>query len=146
VAYLLSPLDKADLFAGGAGSIPDPDRAHTFFREGLHKAVAGLRAATPFDEVVLSGRLLEAEPALADEVEIDLRAFGGVARLGGLPGAWVKHAAQGAALLADGLAGGRHADLVASLELRRAGGTALDGLDHPRVAEVRGRFGLSPGV
>ena len=45
-----------------------------------------------------------------------------------LPGAWVKHAAQGAALLADGLAGGRHADLVASLELARASGTVWDGL------------------
>jgi predicted butyrate kinase (DUF1464 family) len=144
VAYLFCPLDKADLFTGGAGSIPDPDQARTFFREGLYRAVAGLRAVTPFDEVVLSGRLLETEPVLAGEVEINLGALGGVVRLGSLPGAWVKHAAQGAALLADGLAGGRHAGLVSALELRRAGGTVLDGLDHPRAEEVRGWFGLSP--
>jgi len=44
-----------------------------------------------------------------------------------LPGAWVKHAAQGAALLADGLAGGSRAALVEHLALRGATGTALIG-------------------
>ena len=48
--------------------------------------------------------------------------------LANLPGAWVKHAAQGSALLADGLAGGDNADLVEALALRRASGTILDGL------------------
>jgi predicted butyrate kinase (DUF1464 family) len=37
-------------------------------------------------------------------------------------------AAHGAALLADGLAGGRHAPLAAALGLREARGTALDQL------------------
>ena len=52
-----------------------------------------------------------------------LARFGRVEPLPGLPGAWVKHAAQGAALLADGLAGGQHVDLVESLRLREAAGT-----------------------
>jgi predicted butyrate kinase (DUF1464 family) len=39
-----------------------------------------------------------------------------------------KTAAQGAALLADGLAGGRYAPLVERLRLREAGGTVFDHL------------------
>ncbi len=139
-AYLLGPLSKRDLFAGGCGpTARDEDLAG--FREGLVKAVAGLQVATPFDRVVLSGRLLETETALAEAVAADLTRFGTVERLPALPGAWVKHAAQGAALLADGLAGGQHAALVEALALRSAGGTVLDWLCHPRADEVRRAFG-----
>ena len=43
-------------------------------------------------------------------------------------GADVKAAAQGAAVLADGLAGGRYAGLVERLGVRDASGSALDHL------------------
>jgi predicted butyrate kinase (DUF1464 family) len=142
LAYLLSPLAKRDLFAGGVLSDPDPAEGRAAFRESLRKTVAGLYAVTPFPRVVLSGRLLETEPAFAELVERDLAQVGKVARLPSLPGAWVKHAAQGAALTADGLAGGHYARLVEHLELRGAAGTALDWLRHPRAAEVRRAFGL----
>jgi predicted butyrate kinase (DUF1464 family) len=141
-AYLLSPLAKRDLFAGGLRAVGDADSGQRHFIESLLHAVAGLRAVTPFDEVVLSGRLLESEPALAAEVEGRLGRLAPVLRLESLPEAWVKHAAQGAALVADGLAGGRHAPLVEHLELRAAAGTVLDGLQYPRAAEVRGWFGV----
>jgi predicted butyrate kinase (DUF1464 family) len=134
LAYLLSPLAKRDLFVGGAGPLGDAGRR--WFRESLVKAVAGLRAVTPSGRVVLSGRLLETEPMLASGVEADLRVFGDVTRLPSLSGAWVKHAAQGAALIADGLAGGRHAPLVERLWLREAGGTVLDWVRHPRSIVV----------
>ena len=65
-------------------------------------------------------------------------------RLPALPLAWVKHAAQGAALIADGLAGGRYAALVEALALREASGTVLDWLCHPRADEVWRAFGV-PG-
>jgi predicted butyrate kinase (DUF1464 family) len=39
-----------------------------------------------------------------------------------------KHAAQGAALIADGLAGGRHEELIETLGLHAARGTVLDHL------------------
>jgi predicted butyrate kinase (DUF1464 family) len=55
----------------------------------------------------------------------------------------VKQAAQGAALLADGLAGGPQAPLVQSLHLRQAEGTVLSWLRHPRAADVRRAFGVS---
>jgi predicted butyrate kinase (DUF1464 family) len=144
VAYLLSPLTKADLFAGGVTSVADPAVGRLSYREALVKAVAGLRAVTAFDVVVLSGRLLETEPEFVAEVECDLaRLVPKVTHLRSLEGAWVKHAAQGAALLADGLAGGRWADLVSRLRLREARGTVLDGLCHPRADALRSAFGLS---
>lgn len=139
-AYLLGPLHKRDLFAGGVGSVADVEAGKRRLREALLQAVAGLRAVTPFGEIVLSGRLLESEPDLAAQIEHDLGAVATVVRLDGLPGAWVKHAAQGAALLADGLAAGRHAALVAHLGIRDATGSVLDYLCYPRAEEVRRAF------
>ena len=137
LAYLLSPLRKGDLFAGGASFVPDAAIGRRMFLERLLTAVAGLRAVTPFEEIVLSGRLLEREPTLADDVAATLGAVGRVARLASLPGAWVKQAAQGAAIVADGLAGGRYAALVERLRLREAAGTVLDWIRHPREGEVQ---------
>ncbi|HEY7310870.1 MAG TPA: DUF1464 family protein [Gemmataceae bacterium] len=141
LAYLLSPLEKRDLFAGGVASIPDAAAGRLRFRESLVKAVAGLQAVTRFEEVVLSGRLLESEPELAEQTVRDLSRLARVVVLESLPGAWVKHAAQGAAVLADGLAGGRQAPLVEHLGMRAASGTVLDWLHHSRVAELREQFG-----
>jgi predicted butyrate kinase (DUF1464 family) len=132
LAYLLSPVQKRDLFAGGAGSVPDAAIGRQLFREALVKAVAGLQAVTKFDEVVLSGRLLESEPELAEQAALDLGLLSRVIALPSLPGAWVKHAAQGAVVLADGLAGGKYTPLVEHLELRAASGTVLDWLHHSR--------------
>jgi predicted butyrate kinase (DUF1464 family) len=146
LAYLLSPLGKRDLFAGGVLSHPRIEEAKTCFREALVKSVAGLKAVTPFQKIIVSGRLLEYEPQFADLVTSDLGRLGEVVRLDALPDAWVKHAAQGAALLADGLAGGGHSTLVETLDLRKASGTSLDWLHHPRASEIRRAFGvLEPG-
>ncbi len=68
------------------------------------------------------GRLGGPAPRSPRSATEALARFGAVAPLPSLPGAWVKHAAQGAALLADGLAGGRHADLVESFALARRRG------------------------
>jgi predicted butyrate kinase (DUF1464 family) len=137
VAYLLSPLAKGDLFAGGVQSQRDPAAARLGFRESLVKVVAGLQAVTPFRRVVLSGRLLETESGFVADVARDLERLAEVRRLPGLPGAWVKHAAQGAAVIADGLAGGTYAGLVGRLQIVQAAGTVLDWLEHPRASAVR---------
>lgn len=137
-AYLLSPLGKRDLFTGGVLSQPEGSEARLLYRESLVKVVAGLRAVTPFRDIVLSGRLLEEEPALAAAVAQDLtRLDSAVTRLETLPGAWVKHAAQGAALLADGLCGGSCVSLVRQLDLAGARGTVLDGLPAERRPPLR---------
>jgi predicted butyrate kinase (DUF1464 family) len=139
-AYLLSPLAKQDLFTGGVLSQPDAADGQLLFREALLKAVAGLQAVTPFRHVVLSGRLLECEPDFVVAVAADLARLAKVEHLESLPGAWVKHAAQGAALVADGLADGRSAPLVEQLALRQAAGTILDWLSYPRSREATAPF------
>jgi predicted butyrate kinase (DUF1464 family) len=144
VAYLLSPLWKGDLFTGGVQSQRDHASARLAFRESLVKAVAGLQAVTSFRRIVLSGRLPETEGGFVEEVARDLKRLAEVRRLPSLPGAWVKHAAQGAALIADGLAGGNYAGLVRCLEIDRAAGTALDWLERPRADLARGDFGVGP--
>jgi len=131
-AYWLAPLAKRDLFAGGVQSAPDPVLGRLRFRESLLQTIAGLQAVTPFSEIVLSGRLLELEPVLIEVVAADLGRLARVSRLESLPGAWVKHAAQGAALLADGLAGGRYTPLVKRLRLEESAGTVLDWLTYRR--------------
>jgi predicted butyrate kinase (DUF1464 family) len=140
-AYLLSPLNKRDLFAGGVQAFAG-EWGRDALVEGVLKMVAGLRAATPCAEVVLAGRLLEQEADVGRWLEAGLTRSGGglPRRLGSLPGAWVKQAAQGAAVLADGLAGGPWAWVVDSLQLRGASGSVLDWLRHPRAEEVRGMF------
>jgi predicted butyrate kinase (DUF1464 family) len=132
-AYLLSPLAKADLFAGGVADSAaiDPDRRG--FWEGLRKLVGGLRAVHGELPLVVSGRGAD-EPWVADRLANEL---GPLRRIGGLPGAWVKAAAQGAATIADGLVGGRFAALVERLRLREASGSVLDWLAYPRAGEVR---------
>jgi predicted butyrate kinase (DUF1464 family) len=53
-----------------------------------------------------------------------------------------KHAAQGAAILADGLAGGSAADVVQTLGIREATGTVLDHLYVITPEAARQRLGI----
>jgi predicted butyrate kinase (DUF1464 family) len=123
VAYWRSPLSKDHLFRGGLCDLgPEGPEA---FRESLVKHTAALRAITPFDRLYLSGAAAE-RGEIARLATEALAPFGTLHPLRSLHGAWVKHAAQGAALLADGLAGGRHAGLVESLALRGAAGSVWD--------------------
>ncbi len=126
VACWKSPISKNDLFRGGLIDLgPEGPDA---FRESLIKHVAALRAVTPFERLYLSGAGIIDRPQIATLVRQALGQFGELELLPSLPGATVKHAAQGAALLADGLLGGANADLVESLGIRHASGTVLDGL------------------
>jgi predicted butyrate kinase (DUF1464 family) len=68
-----------------------------------------------------------------------LALFGRISPLPTLPGAWVKHAAQGSAILADALAGGRFAPLAASLRLDDASGSVWDVLGPPGPGSDRSR-------
>jgi len=76
-------------------------------------------------EILVAGRLAEA-PGLLEALAARLAHVAPVRTAG--PGAYMNAAAQGAAVLADGLAGGRYAALVERLGVRDASGSALDHL------------------
>jgi len=159
VAYALGRVKKSALFTGGAAfvagardlgpeswveRVASDARARTAwwaFLEGVEKMVAALRVSVPEPrEVLLSGRLSRVA-AIARELADRLRPVAPVSVLAGF-GSGCKEGAQGAAILADGLAGGPNAALVEALELRSARGTALDHLYVDGADGVRRDFGV----
>jgi len=146
VAYLLGPaLSKDTIFSGGAldprgelnlsapgalAALPgDPGQTAGWLalEEGAVKAALALTVSVPAPrEILVAGRLGGA-PGLLDALTERLAGVATVSAAAGL-GRRAKTAAQGAAVLADGLAGGRYAPLVEALRLREASGTALDHL------------------
>jgi predicted butyrate kinase (DUF1464 family) len=139
VAYLLgAALSKQTVFSGGA---LDPDGALDLstglaalrddprlregwlaLEEGAAKAALALTVSAPGPrEVLVAGRLTQA-PGLVEALGERLAAVAPVRALSGVA------AAHGAAVLADGLAGGRYAPLVERLGIADAGGSVLDHL------------------
>jgi predicted butyrate kinase (DUF1464 family) len=123
----LDPHGELDLAAPGAlERLRDDPRARDGWialEEGAAKAVLALTASvTAPREVLVAGRLA-ATPGLLDALAERLA---GVAPVRSALA--VKNAARGAALLADGLAGGTYAPLVDCLRLREARGGVLDHL------------------
>jgi predicted butyrate kinase (DUF1464 family) len=142
VAYLVGgALSKRTVFSGGA---LDPDGTADLgapgalarlrgdcgardgwlaLEEGAAKAALALTASVRAPrEVLVSGRLATV-PGMLDALAARLE---GVAPVRAAPP--VKSAARGAALLADGLAGGTYAPLVETMRLRDARGGVLDHL------------------
>jgi len=165
VAFLAGTITKDRLFQGGAASIagapdapaeavanprtPQARLARDAYLESAVKTVAALAvAATGACVVILSGRMARAD-GLREDLERRLAGVhsgGGVGTmttrvLKGLGGV-AKHAAQGAALVADGLAGGAAATLVDALGIRTASGTVLDHLYVISPAAARARLGI----
>jgi predicted butyrate kinase (DUF1464 family) len=160
VAYLAGSVTKDMLFRGGASALaaddaekldwlaaPNTPRAKAAwfaFMEGIVKAVATLLVSAPSArEVVISGRVASFDrvrddltrrlASVAPHLKIcPLRGFAKVAKQG----------AQGAALVADGLAGGREAELVSVLGVQRASGTVLDNLTFISPSAARARLGI----
>lgn len=161
VACLLEGVGKALVFSGGAAAVGgDPDTppetlavrqdeaarlARAAFVEGVTKAVAAALAVVPRPrEIMLSGRLWRV-PGLVEPVIESLARFARVHPVAGFARV-AKQAAQGAALIADGLAGGGCRDLVDVLRLREAGGTPLDHLYVHGAAAVRRSLTACEGV
>ena len=95
-------------------------------------------------EVVLSGRMARVA-RVRNEMTRRLEAFAPDMTVHVLRGfaSVAKQAAQGAALIADGLAGGAEAGLVACLALRSASGTVLDHLALIPPSAARARLGIA---
>jgi predicted butyrate kinase (DUF1464 family) len=160
-AFLAGSISKALLFTGGmdaiagtpgatADTLAEPVTmrgrlAWDAYIESAVKAIAALAVSAPrAREVVLSGRMAAMPRVFAELTARVPRviAGGSVHMLRGLtPGA--KQGAQGAALIADGLAGGASARLVDRLGIREACGTALDHLYVIAPAAARARLGIA---
>ncbi len=159
VAYLAGTVTKTALFGGGVRTVAgwdearDPeDLAHPgtaregiareAFVEGVVKVVTSLVAVVPSPrEIVLSGRLARVS-AVRRALEDRLAAIAPVHLLEGFASE-AKEGAQGAALLADGLAGGSRRELVEVMQIREARGSVLDHLYVISRDTARQRLGLS---
>jgi predicted butyrate kinase (DUF1464 family) len=154
VAYLLgAALSKRTVFSGGAldprGELDlsqgldalrrDPRHREGWLalEEGAAKCALALTVSAPAPrEILVAGRLTHA-PGILEALGERLAAVAPVRIVAG-PGVHAKAAAQGAAVLADGLAGGRYAALVERLGVRDASGSVLDhlrvhGAEHVRL-------------
>jgi predicted butyrate kinase (DUF1464 family) len=148
VAYLLgAALSKRTVFSGGAldpdGELDlsqgleelrrDPHHREGWLalEEGAAKAALALTVSAPAPrEILVAGRLARA-PGVIEALGEHLAS---VAPVRAIPGV---AAAHGAAVLADGLAGGRYAALVQRLGVAEAGGSALDHLRVHGAGEIR---------
>jgi predicted butyrate kinase (DUF1464 family) len=112
------------------------------FVEGAVKAVHQMRSSAPrAREIILSGRHAD-DPPVRDALLSRLATVLPVVFLRGFA-QFAKQGAQGAALLADGLAGGRHQTLVEALRLRHAAGSVLDHLFVVSAEAARRHLGLA---
>ena len=157
LAYLLGEFHKKVLFSGGLASLAGRPtlsleeavalrKTNSTVRaawealfEGIAKSVAAEMTIAPSArEILLSGRLCRI-PAIQDELARRLSCFGPVRRITG-PANIAKEAAQGAALIADGLLGGQFAELVEVMRLREAQGNVLDYVQVNVAESLRERY------
>ena len=158
LAYLLGNFSKTLLFDGGVSSLigkkitpeelarkkntsSEYVQAWDCLIEGAVKDVLMLLSSVPKPkEILLSGRLSRI-PDVVNELTERLEWIAPSRRVEGTTKD-VKEAAQGAALIANGLAGGRYKPLVDNLKLREAKGTVLDYISLRDSGELRRRYGL----
>jgi predicted butyrate kinase (DUF1464 family) len=161
VAFLASTVGKSLVFTGGADAIAGAPgisaealadsrslsgrTAWEAYMESAAKAVAALAVAVPqAHDVVLSGRGARSARVRDELAHRLLAVVDGVAVhvLDGFAKS-SSQAAQGAALMADGLAGGGAKALVDRLDIRGATGTVLDHLFVIDRARARARIGIT---
>ena len=149
LVQLVGRWEKSDVFTGGAASVSNESSPEEMIEragadessriaweatlESVEKGVASMMVSVRSPrEILISGRLARIKK-VEDELTKRLEKFAPVRRIGWLEGIEkVKEAAQGYAMVADGLAGGKFSDLIEWLEIKRAKGTALDYLYHPK--------------
>jgi predicted butyrate kinase (DUF1464 family) len=156
LAYLLRGFSKGTLFQGGVlSSLDDPTLSPEAFAnllkegdkkaqeawnavaEGLTKSVAALTISVKEPrEILLSGRLTRVS-FLVEDLTNRMQQFGIPVRRVQRLGDKSKEAAQGAALFADGLAGGPSTPLIKAMRLKECSGTVLDWISLPQAKEIR---------
>lgn len=161
LVQLVKNWDKSDVFTGGGASVSGksyPEEiadsmeedenckiAGRGMIESLVKGAASMMVSVPdAKEILISGRLTRIRK-FKEELIKELSKFAPTREIRWLPGVGrVKEAAQGYAVVADGLMGGKFSKLVNWMEIEKARGTALDYIYHPKgrgmAADLRSRF------
>lgn len=145
LAYLLERIYKKTIYGGGAAYIAgygelSPEEfilqansdekfqlAKDFLIEGLLKDIYAMTVSLKHPkEILLSGRLAKID-AFYNILEDRLSEIAPVRRIKGIPAIQIaKEAAQGAAIIANGLANGKFKSLIDQMKLKDAKGTVLD--------------------
>jgi predicted butyrate kinase (DUF1464 family) len=146
LAYLLGEFNKELLFRGGVETLAkapeklvENEDALNAYLEGAIKDILALTVSVKPQEIIVSGRISRVS-GLFDELKkrIDFP----VRRLEGFSVKNVKEAAQGAALIANGLAGGRYSELIDAMQIREAKGTSLDYILLPEIEALKKEYGV----
>ena len=144
VAFLAGSISKAALFQGGVDALMargERELALRAYLEGVEKTVRQLHCSAPSaDEIVLSGRHAS-DAILRESLATRLHDIGLVRLLTGRA-VVAKQGAEGAALLAEGLAGGTSQAIVDQLKIRESSGSVLDHLVFISPAAARKRLGM----
>jgi len=155
LAYLLGGFSKTLLFDGGASSLTGKettperlaetadkdDEAWNALIEGAVRDVLMLLASVKKPkEILISGRLSRI-PRVVEELSENLSWIAPARRVEGISKE-VKEAAQGAAIVASGLAGGKYRDLIDNMRLREAKGTVLDYIHLKEAREIKEKYGI----
>lgn len=146
LAYLLGGFNKELIFRGGVEMLAKtPDKlmetedALNAYLEGAIKDILTLTASVNPQEILVSGRISRIK-GLFDELK--KRLDFPVRRLEGFAVKNVKEAAQGAALIANGLAGGNYKELIDVMQIREAKGTSLDYILLPEIEALKKEYGV----
>ena len=147
LAYLLGGFYKELIFRGGIASIsPDPEGliensdSLNAYLEGAVKDVLSLTASVRPEEILVSGRMSKVT-GLFDDLKGRLEPFR-VRKLEGFSAMKVKEAAQGAAVIANGLEGGKYEELIDIMKIRQAKGTSLDHILLPEIEALKKEYGI----
>jgi len=145
LAYLFDTIYKKTIYSGGASYVAgyndlSPEEfvimaktdekfkmAKDFLIEGILKDIYAMNVSVKHPkEILLSGRLSKIN-SFYQELNTYLKEIASVRRIKGLPNVHIaKEAAQGASIIANGLAGGKFKALIDSMKLLDAKGTVLD--------------------
>lgn len=147
LAYLLGGFNKELVFRGGVEKLArtpeelmENEDALNAYLEGAIKDILQLTASVKPREILVSGRISRVE-GLLDELKRRIN-IAPMKKLDGFATKHVKEAAQGAAIIANGLAGGSYSGLTGVMKIMEAKGTSLDYIILPEIEALKKDYAI----
>lgn len=147
LAYLLGGFNKELVFKGGVEKfartpeeLMNNDNALNAYLEGAIKDVLQLTASVDPREILVSGRISRVK-GLFEELKSRLD-IAPIRMIEGLGTKTVKEAAQGAAIIANGIAGGNYSQLIGTMQIKEAKGTSLDYILLPEIENIKKDYNI----